>query len=90
VKTYTHTGRRSEVGYRPCGARLHGHHLRTAGKRHALNGGPARFEALCGEAVTLDRQFDEWGDERPPNVRGVEDPGAGAVTCRRCLRALAG
>jgi hypothetical protein len=86
--THTHIGCREHVGYVHCGSRLWGHHLPRPGKRHALNGGPARFTALCGEAVTLGRRFDEWGEEAPPNVRPVTDPDARPVTCKRCLRAI--
>jgi hypothetical protein len=56
------------------------------GRRHALNGGPGVFTALCGEKVVLEAK-DEFGDPVAPNVRGVEDPACRAVTCKRCLRA---
>jgi hypothetical protein len=81
--THTHIGWRSHVGYAHCGSRLWGHHLPSPGKTHALNGGPTTFTALCGEVVTLDHPYDEWGEPRLPNVRE-----GGKVTCKRCLRQM--
>jgi hypothetical protein len=87
MTTHTHTGLRSHVGYRPCGWRLHGHHLPKPGERHALKGGPAMFHALCGKWVELVRH-DEFGEPARPNVRACGDPEALPVTCKRCLRLI--
>jgi hypothetical protein len=78
--THTHTGCRPHVGHVHSGSRLHGHRIPKAGVRHALAGGPARFTA----------RYDDFGYEVAPNVRPVSDENARPVTCKRCLRKLAG
>jgi hypothetical protein len=88
--THTHTGCRPHVGHVHSGSRLHGHRIPKAGVRHALAGGPARFTALCGETVALGSRYDDFGYEVAPNVRPVSDENARPVTCKRCLRKLAG
>jgi hypothetical protein len=89
MAAYTHAGCRSHVGHVPSGAKLWTRRIPRAGQRHALNGGPRLFIALCGETVHLERAFNEWGDPAAPNVRPATDPEARAATCRKCLRILA-
>jgi hypothetical protein len=83
--TFTHVGHRLHVGHIHSGAKLWGHRLPRTGQRHALNGGPTHFTALCGEAVSLHR-YTEFGEDAIPNVRPVTDAEAGRITCKRCLR----
>lgn len=89
LATHTHVGSRSHVGHVHSGARLWGHRSPKAGRRHALNGGPVRFTALCGKTVALKTKND-FGEPAVPNVRAVSDPESRAVTCKRCLRLMAG
>lgn len=90
--THTHVGCRphvGHVGHVHCGAKLWGHRIPKAGRRHALNGGPTVFTAICGEKVVLE-QYDDFGFriEEPNNVRPVDHPEARPVTCKRCLRRM--
>lgn len=94
MATYTHVGFRPHVGYAHCGARLWGHTTPRAGRRHAINREDhpqlgTRWRALCGEVVHDNRGRDEYGDAVAPNVRPADDPAAGKVTCKRCLRKVA-
>ncbi|HVL12904.1 MAG TPA: hypothetical protein VM529_10085 [Gemmata sp.] len=89
--TFSHTGRRPQVGYSNRG-KLFGHDVPKAGRVHALNvGGFRGFTALCGEQVEPAAAFTEYGDEIAPECRSVR-PGAdaGRVTCKRCVKILAG
>jgi hypothetical protein len=79
---HTHVGCRSHVGHVHSGAKLWGHRIPKAGRRHALNGGPVLFVSLCGEKVRLETR-DDFGEPVAPNVVPT-----GEVTCKRCLRLL--
>lgn len=83
---YTHVGYQPRCGYLHLQVELHRAPFKAV-HGHACNGGPDLFAALCGATVAL-RRFNEWGEPARPNVRPIEDPDAGRVTCKRCLKAI--
>jgi hypothetical protein len=84
---FTHVGAPSHVGLMHCGVRLQSHRLPKASRRHALNGGPQKFTALCGKIVEL-RTHDANGLTMLPNVRPAGHPETKPVTCYRCLQKI--
>ncbi len=86
---HTHTGARPNIAYVTRG-RMFGHSDARPGKVHALLAVGRDYVALCGERVK-GRYEDDWnGDPITGHVLPAEDAGARKVTCKRCLRVIAG
>jgi hypothetical protein len=82
MSTYTHTGRKSDVGYAHRGS-LFGHDLPTPGVTHACNYHDCprwvgqRYRTLCGKILGGSATI-------------YTDTAGHPVTCRRCLKAMRG